>query len=148
MTSPTKFYHVIQILDVLMWPKFGNCSISMREVITTSILYGFDQRNHFFWRLVLVQVQQFRTGTRCKLEVLHQCCKRVKTESQKVLWANSYVCRSYRGKTGRVWGFLPPSWIGLKTWMSANCYSLSGTKFHILGPKFDKLSVHDTQIWH
>ena len=26
------------IIDVFMWPKFGNCSISMREVITTSIL--------------------------------------------------------------------------------------------------------------
>ena len=27
--------------------------------------------------------------------------KRVKTNSQKVLGANSYVCRSYRGKTSR-----------------------------------------------
>ena len=26
------------IVDVFMWPKFGNCSISMREFITTSIL--------------------------------------------------------------------------------------------------------------
>ena len=26
------------IVDVFMWPKFGNCSISMREVITISIL--------------------------------------------------------------------------------------------------------------
>ena len=26
------------ILEVFIWPKFGNCSISMREVITTSIL--------------------------------------------------------------------------------------------------------------
>ena len=26
------------IVDVFMWPKFGNCSIFMREVITTSIL--------------------------------------------------------------------------------------------------------------
>ena len=26
------------IVDVFMWPKFGNCRISMREVITTSIL--------------------------------------------------------------------------------------------------------------
>ena len=26
------------IVDVIMWPKFGNCSISMREAITTSIL--------------------------------------------------------------------------------------------------------------
>ena len=26
------------IVDVLMWPKFGNSSISLREVITTSVL--------------------------------------------------------------------------------------------------------------
>ena len=26
------------IVDVVMWPKFGNSSISMREVITTTIL--------------------------------------------------------------------------------------------------------------
>ena len=26
------------IVNVVMWPKFDNCSISMREVITTSIL--------------------------------------------------------------------------------------------------------------
>ena len=26
------------IVDMFMWPKFGNYSISMREVITTSIL--------------------------------------------------------------------------------------------------------------
>ena len=26
------------IVRVLMWPKFDNCSISMKEVITTSIL--------------------------------------------------------------------------------------------------------------
>ena len=26
------------IVDVFMWPKFSNCSISMSEVITTSIL--------------------------------------------------------------------------------------------------------------
>ena len=26
------------IVDVFMWPKFSNCSISMREFITTSIL--------------------------------------------------------------------------------------------------------------
>ena len=36
------------IVDVVMWPKFGNCSISTREVIITSILYGFDQKSHFF----------------------------------------------------------------------------------------------------
>ena len=42
-----------------------------------------------------------------KLEILHQCGKRVKTKNQKVLWGNSYVFRSYRGITGRE-GFLAP----------------------------------------
>ena len=32
------------IVDLVMWPKFGNCSISMREVFITSILQGIDQR--------------------------------------------------------------------------------------------------------
>ena len=31
-----------------MQPKFGNSSISMREVVITSTLQGFDQENHFF----------------------------------------------------------------------------------------------------
>ena len=31
-----------------MWPKFGNSNISMREVIITSILQGFELKNHFF----------------------------------------------------------------------------------------------------
>ena len=45
------------IADVVMWPKFGNPSISMREVIIISILEGFDQKNRFFWAAVFVQVQ-------------------------------------------------------------------------------------------
>ena len=45
------------IVDVVMWPKFGDSNIYMREVIITSTLKGFDQKNHFFWGVVLVQVQ-------------------------------------------------------------------------------------------
>ena len=26
------------VADAFMWPKFGNCSISMREVMTTSVV--------------------------------------------------------------------------------------------------------------
>ena len=62
--------------------------------------------------MVLVEVQYFGTAFRYGLETLHQCGKRVKTKSQKVLRANSYVCRSYRGKTGSGGGVLlasPPS---------------------------------------
>ena len=42
------------IVNVVMWPKFGNSSISVREVIITSILQGFDEKNLFFWWVVLV----------------------------------------------------------------------------------------------
>ena len=38
------------IVDLFMWPKFGNSGISMTEIITTSILWGFDQNHHFFER--------------------------------------------------------------------------------------------------
>ena len=43
------------------------------------------------------------------VEILQQCDKRVKTKSQKVLGANSSVCRGYRKKTGTVGIFTPPS---------------------------------------
>ena len=82
-----------------MWPKFGNSNISVREVIITSILSGFDQKNHFSWGVVLVQIQYFETDTRYDFAILRQCGKRAKTKSQKVLWATSYVCRSYSQKT-------------------------------------------------
>ena len=45
------------IADVFMWPKFGNSSISMREVITTSIFLRIWPEKPLFWGVVLVQVQ-------------------------------------------------------------------------------------------
>ena len=39
--------------------------------------------------------------------MLRKCGKRVKTKTQKVFGANSYVCRSYRGTTDRVGCFAP-----------------------------------------
>ena len=44
---------------------------------------------------------------------MHYWGERVKTKIQKVLEANSYVCRSYMGKSGRGGFAPPPSWIGL-----------------------------------
>ena len=47
------------VVDVVMWPKFGDSSISMRiyDNLITSISQGFEQKNYFFWGMVLVQVQ-------------------------------------------------------------------------------------------
>ena len=36
---------------MVIWPKCGNSSTSMREVTITSILQGCDQENHFFYGL-------------------------------------------------------------------------------------------------
>ena len=36
------------VVDAVIRPKIGNSNISLTEVIVTSILYGFDQKNHFF----------------------------------------------------------------------------------------------------
>ena len=44
------------IVGVVMRAKFRDSSISMRNVIKTSISPGFDKKNHFFWGVVLVQV--------------------------------------------------------------------------------------------
>ena len=38
------------------------------------------------------------TVTRYDLETLHHCGKMTKTKNQKVLGANCYVCKNYRGK--------------------------------------------------
>ena len=35
------------IADV-MWPKFGNSNVSMRDVIIASALWEFDQKNRYF----------------------------------------------------------------------------------------------------
>ena len=34
--------------DVVMWPKYGNSFVPMREVIMKLILCGFDQKKRFF----------------------------------------------------------------------------------------------------
>ena len=99
------------IMDVVMWPKLDKSSICITEVIITSILKGFDQKKHFFWGWSSFRFNNLglALGTN-----LHQPVKRAKMKSQKVLRANSYVCRGYRGKTGRGGLFTspPPSWIG------------------------------------
>ena len=48
VTNKILSHDSIYIVDVVMWPKFGNTSVCIREVIITSILLGFDQKNRFF----------------------------------------------------------------------------------------------------
>ena len=48
--SPVLNYGV----DVVTLPKFGNSGISMREVIVTPVLSGFDRKNQLFGEVILV----------------------------------------------------------------------------------------------
>ena len=47
----------IYIVNVVLWPGFGNFSISMREGIITSVLQWFELKNYFFRGIVSVQFQ-------------------------------------------------------------------------------------------
>ena len=85
------------IVDVVIWPKFGNSNIFMAEVIITSIL----PQQPIFLRGALGSSSIIGTGTRYDLEILHKCGKKVETKSQKILGSNPYIYRSYSRKTGR-----------------------------------------------
>ena len=54
----------------------------------------------------MVQVQQFGTGARYGLDILHNSGKSVETKSQKICGTSSDICRSYKGNTSRVTFFL------------------------------------------
>ena len=90
-----------------MWPEFGNFSISMRSYHNLSFIRIWPEKP-FFLRGSVGWSSIIQTGTWYGLEILHQCDERVKTKSQKILGAKSYVCRSYRAKTGKGWMGLPP----------------------------------------
>ena len=105
------------IVDAVMWSKFGNSSICIREVIITSIYKDLTRKTAFFggWSWLKFNDLGLAPGTNLKFYAsLSKGLKLILT-FQKALGANSYVCRSYRGKTGRG-PFCPPpppSWIGL-----------------------------------
>ena len=82
------------VVNMVLWPKIGNSSISLRE------LSWIWQKNKKFLGMFLVQLQQY-LGLALGTGLKFYTSKRVKTKSQKGLGANSYVCRSYHIKTGR-----------------------------------------------
>ena len=87
------------IVNAAMWPKFGNASTFMREPIIASVLQVWPEKP-LFWQ-PRFKFNKIGTVTRYSFEISHQCSKRVKTKSQKLLGANSYICRRSRGKNGR-----------------------------------------------
>ena len=98
MTSPKKLLLCNSnfIIGVVMWPKFRSSSISMREVNITKILKELNQKKPFF-----EGCSWFKFNNLGLVLGMTKCGKRGKTKRQKMLGANFYVCRNFRGKTGR-----------------------------------------------
>ena len=107
VTNQIWSYDSNHIVDVVMWPKCGNSSISMREVVRTSIL---TRKTAFFEEWSWFQFNNLGLAPARNMKFYNIVAKGLK-KSQKVQGASSYVCRSYRGKAGRRAFLLPPSWI-------------------------------------
>ena len=87
---------------MVTWPKFGNSSIPLREVIITSVLLGFEVKNWFFEGLSKFKLNNLKLAQGMTLKFW----KRIKTKIQNVLWAIFFICRSYSEKNWKVRGTL------------------------------------------
>ena len=73
------------IIDAAMWPKLGNCIISMRKVIITSILKEFDQKNRFFKGWSWFKFNNFRLALGTNLKFYTSVAKELKVKVRKFL---------------------------------------------------------------
>ena len=87
------------ILDVFMWPKFGN-SFLWERLSQPQFIKDWTRKTAFFESCLWFNLNNLGLALG-EIQILHQRGKRVKIKCQKVLEANFYVCRSYRRKTGR-----------------------------------------------
>ena len=95
------------IVDVLMWQKFGNCIISMREVITTSILLGFDQKNRSFEEWSWFKFNNLGLALGAKLKFYTSLSEEFKLKVRKFLGLIITYVEVTGEKLVRV-AFLPP----------------------------------------
>ena len=105
----------IYIVDVFIWPK----------LVTVAFLWQNLSHHQFYKDLtknprfcgVVPKFNNLGPTLGTNSTFCNSVANWLKTKIQKVLGANSYVCRSYRGKTGRRGLFVPPSqppsWKGL-----------------------------------
>ena len=96
VTNKVLSYDSKYIIDVVMRLKFGNSSISIKKVLIT-----------FFEGRCWLKFKNLGLVLGMALKLYISVTKRLKIKVKKVWGANSYICRSCRGKTGRG-DFLPP----------------------------------------
>ena len=97
LTSPKNLSPLSNfVVDVIMWPNFNNCSITVREVLIISILWRFEQKNHFFDWLSGPKFNNFEPARRIALKVYTTLSKGLKVKVRKLL----VLIRTVAGVTG------------------------------------------------
>ena len=104
LTSSLKSNYIV---DVVMWPKFCNSRISMKKVITISILWGFDHKNHFFGRWSWSKFNNLGLVLGRKLQFYTSVAKRLKLKLRK-FWGLIPTFVEIIGKKLVGGAFLPP----------------------------------------
>ena len=117
------------IMDVVMWSRFGNSGICIREVIITSVLQGFDQKNRFFERWSSFKFNNLGLALGTNLKFYTSLSKGLKLKVRK-FWGLIPTFVEVTGEKLVGGSFCPsppfPSWIGLKYFYSLSlCLPLS-----------------------
>ena len=101
------------IVDVVIWPKFGNSSIAITEVIISLILYRFDHKNCFFEEWSWFKLNNLGLALGTSLEFYMSLAQGLKVKVRKFwLLIPTFVEVTVEKLVG---GHFPsPSWIGLK----------------------------------
>ena len=107
------------IIDMVMWPKFGNFSISMTEVMTNSIYKDFTGKTNFFEGCSWFKFNNLGLALAMALKFYTSVAKGLKLKVRKFWGLISTFVEVCRWKTGRG-AFYPPSWIWLMLWMNAS----------------------------
>ena len=91
-----------------MRPMFGNCSISMREVIITSYLQGFDQKNRLFEGCSWFKFNNLGRALSMTLKLYTSVAKGLKLEVRKNSGLIPTFVKVTEKKLVGVGCFLPP----------------------------------------
>ena len=101
VTNKTLSPDLSYIIDALIWPKFGNSSISIGEVIITSLLQGFDEKSRFFegWSWFKFINLRLVLGTAFRFYI--HVAKGLKLKVRKFCGLSHMIVEVTVGKTGK-----------------------------------------------
>ena len=102
MTSSIKFYYPIQII-LQIWSRdqsLVTLAFYDRSYDKLNFIRIRPEKTFFFEGWSWNMFNNFWLKRGIALKFYTSLAKGLKTKSHKVLWANSKVCRSYKGKTG------------------------------------------------